>query len=129
VDWRCTDYQSTELATNGYNVDLTIKLCVQRDSTGVYRSWASFTWGDAGSNKFNNLDLHLRLERYDVTQKGTVCDFTDEVNSIGGSSRLCETTWTAAAPPLTADATVLYDTADDGKGELRWDLTGTPSLG
>ncbi|MFD9463367.1 hypothetical protein [Streptomyces sp. NPDC060027] len=125
---QCHAMQKVEIGTTGLDVDIQIKLCVQQDTTGVYRAFASFWWQDAGSYKFNNLDLHVRLERYDVVRKGAVCDFTDEVNSTQGFNLYCETTWTSAAPPLTTDATLLYDTADDGKGEFRWDLTGTPAL-
>ncbi|MER5475356.1 hypothetical protein ABZX90_20540 [Streptomyces sp. NPDC002935] len=126
----CSAWQHHEFDTNWYNTDMSIEVCVERDVTGVYRAWAMIDWQEGGSNKFNNLDLHLRLEKYDVVVKGAVCDFTDEVNSREADGGvLCQVPWTSTTPGgLTGDATVLYDIADDGLGEKRWDLGGSPSM-
>jgi hypothetical protein len=105
-------------------------MCVQRDSTGVYRNEVYFMWNDAGDDEFHSVELHARLEKYDVTVKGARCDLTAEINDDDWSiDRKCQTVWApGVAGQMTADATVLYDVRDDGKGEQRWDLAGTAAL-
>ncbi|GGO54073.1 hypothetical protein GCM10012286_62980 [Streptomyces lasiicapitis] len=106
-------------------------LCAQDDSpTGAVRAVADIWWTDGGSNKFNNVDLHLRTEKNDVNKKGAVCDLTAEVNKHGASSTLCQVAWLhgISSAGVTADATLIYDIKDDGVGEKRWDLGGSPAL-
>ncbi|NUK00565.1 hypothetical protein HRW18_13280 [Streptomyces lunaelactis] len=126
----CANYQQKTFPTSGWNTTVSIEVCVQKDSTGVYRARALVHWVDGGSGKFNNFDLHLRLEKYDVVQKGAVCDFTGEINGQSrGDGFPCETVWgPGVAGQMTGDATVLYDLKDDGVGEFRWDLGGSPSM-
>ncbi|GGT84676.1 MULTISPECIES: hypothetical protein [Streptomyces] len=44
------------------------------------------------------------------------------------ASAKCQTAWTSAAPPLTADATMIYDVNQYSGDDLRWDLAGSPSI-
>ncbi|MFF8280128.1 hypothetical protein ACF05T_29250 [Streptomyces lateritius] len=110
-------------------VDFYVKVCAQKDSTGVYRAEANVSWEHNGSDdiNFDKLELHLRLERYDVAVKGAVCDFQTRVSATYASAK-CQTAWTSAAPPLTADATMIYDVNQYSGDDLRWDLAGSPSI-
>ncbi|MFF8276317.1 hypothetical protein ACF05T_09450 [Streptomyces lateritius] len=126
----CSTHQDKEFPTNGYNTDVTVKICIEQDvPTGAYRAIASVSWQEGAGNKFNNFDVHLRTEKYDVTFHGMVCDLTAQINRFEANHVDCKVAWDYRSPGgVTGDATVLYDIADDGEGELRWDLTGSPSM-
>ncbi|MFD4835856.1 hypothetical protein ACFWPV_39375, partial [Streptomyces uncialis] len=125
---QCSAEQRRELDTPGFNTDLNIHVCVERDSTGVYRSEVRFRWNESGPNKFMYMKLHSRLEKYDVVVKGAVCDFTNAMDSEYGN-RECQTVWASGTPGLmTADATLVYDIAGDSSGERTQDLHGSPAI-
>lgn len=128
VEEKCSSYQSVDPETAGINPNVGAKICVQKDSTGVYRAEAYISWGAAGQNDFHNFDFHLRLEKYDVVKKGAVCDLTSRLNTQVNNHAVCQTTWTSVAPGgLTADATIIYDSRDIS-GEKKLEFTGSPSL-
>ncbi|MGW6454777.1 hypothetical protein ACWF94_02415 [Streptomyces sp. NPDC055078] len=102
------------------------EVCVQKDvPTGKYRSTVSVGWVKTGPTQFRNFDVHLRLEKYDVAVKGKVCDFTSRINSSDNQMVDCQIAWMSAQPPLTGDATIVYDR---GSGSQSWDLTGSPVI-
>ncbi|WP_330172581.1 hypothetical protein OG875_02630 [Streptomyces sp. NBC_01498] len=128
VQSECTTTQKV-VGTPGDDLYLDVRVCVQKDSTGVYRAEATFDWEHGGyAVDFEKLQLHLRLEKYDVVQKGAVCDFKDEVNNINSGIRPCQVPWSSASSPLTADATMVYNHNNDGQGDYSTDFTGSPSI-
>jgi hypothetical protein len=129
IDRECASNLDKPLFTPGDDVFLDVSVCVQKDSTGVFRAQADFEWQHGGYKvDFDKLELHLRLERYDVVVKGARCDFRTRVENETWGSALCQVPWTSAAPPLTADATVVYNHNNDGKGDYKMELTGSPSI-
>ncbi|WP_328419135.1 hypothetical protein [Streptomyces sp. NBC_00443] len=126
---RCASEQRKELTAWGLSPNVFVYVCVQRDHTGPYRANVEFNWGQAGDNDYHYVQLHSRLEKYDVVQKGAVCDITSHINSAVNGSRLCQTVWTPGTPgQMTADFTVVYDVVNDGMGEYRLDFTGSPAI-
>ncbi|MFF8264330.1 hypothetical protein [Streptomyces virginiae] len=129
--YECTTGQEKEFATSGWNTVVNIRVCAEEDdATGAIRATASMSWKNGGGNKFNNFDLHLRTEKYDVTVKGAVCDFTSRLNSVEAGVVQCQVPWTHGVTPggITGDATVFSDVKDDGAAEAQWDLGGSPVL-
>ncbi|WP_166663024.1 hypothetical protein [Streptomyces sp. KS 21] len=129
-EYRCTGYQHKEFPTSGFNTDITISVCVWRNFSGKVRASASFSWQDGGSDKFNKLMLSTRLEKRDVMKQGAVCNYKSMVNSRdGGGGYTCWTPWISVpAGGITGDAGLLYDLADDGKGDFLWNLHGSASI-
>ncbi|MFD6231296.1 hypothetical protein ACFWFZ_31195 [Streptomyces sp. NPDC060232] len=129
-EYRCTGYQHIELPTNGFNTDITSRVCVWRNFSGQVRASASFSWQEGGSGKFNKLLLSTRLEKNDVLKTSAVCNYKSAVNSKeAGGGYVCWTPWTSVpAGGITGDAGLVYDIADDGKGDFLWNLGGSPSI-
>ncbi|WP_158717212.1 hypothetical protein [Streptomyces sp. NRRL F-4474] len=129
-EYRCTAYQHIELPTSGFNTDITSRVCVWRNFSGKVRASASFSWQEGGGGKFNKLLLSTRLEKNDVMKASAVCNYKNAVNANdGGGGYVCWTPWTSVpAGGITGDAGLLYDLADDGKGDLLRNLGGSPSL-
>lgn len=128
---KCSVNQSKTFPTPGTDTTLTIYLCVEKGTGSNYtaRAGVSHTNGGGSTNKFDKLDVHVRLERYDVAQAGLVCDFYAIVNfANSGSNNICGPVGDSTTSPVTADGTVIYNIIGDGQGDLRWDLTGSPSL-
>ncbi|WP_329020769.1 hypothetical protein [Streptomyces sp. NBC_00690] len=125
----CSVWQDKAVPTSGTNTRLDVKLCVERNSAGNYRAKADFGWDYGGSNKFNNLDLIIRLEKFDGIVQEHICDFTAEVNKDPfGYGFTCISSWKALSSPVTTDGTFFYDIANDGVSGFEWNLGGSPSL-
>ncbi|MFD4835356.1 hypothetical protein ACFWPV_36815 [Streptomyces uncialis] len=102
---------------------------MQKDSTGVFRALVHFTFTDAYSPiNFDKFDLHVRLEKYDVVQKGLVCDYRTAANSSFSFDVTCQQTWPSVTSPVTADSTLVYNLNNDGKGDYSINFHGSPSI-
>ncbi|MFF8276315.1 hypothetical protein ACF05T_09440 [Streptomyces lateritius] len=129
VERKCATMQDHTITTPGHDVTLELTMCVERDSTGVYRATSTVWWTHGGWNvDFEKLEYHLRLERYDVVKRGAVCDLKAKVNSDGSGSSVCQVAWTSTTAPVTADGTFVYNHNNDGEGDYRLELTGSPSI-
>ena len=123
-----------EFPTSGFNVDVTIKLCIDRwwgGPGGSYeyrRASAYVSWGDAGGNKWDNFDVQVRLENNDADVRTAWCDITSKLDNNSSGSTTCETTTVVNGSGNTADGYVSYNINDDGKGDYGWSLTGSPKL-
>lgn len=146
-DSACTDYQSKEFSTPGFDTDVDLKVCILEGPasppTTNYRTYTAvvtghFSEGGGGRRKFDNFDLEIRLESRpvggtsDYVDSKAVCDETASLNRDDGGVLRCETgleMHVNMRPLLTGDATVRYDIEGDGKGALTpWGLTGSPHL-
>ncbi|MEV8533154.1 hypothetical protein [Streptomyces sp. NPDC051211] len=125
---KCSTGQNFSPETAGINPNLYAQVCVEKDSSGVFRAKAYLSWGAAGQNDFHNIDLQLRLEKSDVVKKTATCDFTSRMNGTVNSSGYCYTPWMSLpAGGVTGDATLVYDSRDVS-GEKAWELHGSPTL-
>ncbi|MFI5940606.1 hypothetical protein ACIBCB_10145 [Streptomyces uncialis] len=128
VQQKCSTSQFKVLKSPGDDVDLALAFCVQRDSTSVFRVESTTDWRHGGRVDFEKLELHLRLERYDIVQKGTVCNLRTRVNNVRVDRHICRIPWSSAAPPLTGDAMIVHNHRNDGQGDHKLEYTGTPSI-
>ncbi|MFI8294764.1 hypothetical protein ACIGCZ_02315 [Streptomyces nigra] len=145
VESKCTDPQTRAFPTSGLNTDVRLQVCILESPSSPastdYRTYTavvtgSFTDGGAGSRKFDNFDLEIRLEHRplgsttDSVFKKAVCDRTADVNRLGGGTLRCEAALEMHVNNrrnVSGDATVHYDLDADGKGPLEpWGLTGSP---
>ncbi|MFD0731575.1 hypothetical protein [Planotetraspora mira] len=115
---------------------MTINLCVSRTGPGGRpRATADVKWGSwdtkASRKRFNSIKVQLRLERSDVSKGSLSHELASSLNAhADGSSPyiyLVDTTSTLRGG-WSADATVTYDIADDGKSPATWDVTGSPLI-
>ncbi|WP_329559701.1 hypothetical protein OG711_17485 [Streptomyces uncialis] len=129
--FKCSVNQPKTFPTPGTDTRLTIYLCVEKEGASSYSARAGVSYANGGGsiNKFDKLEVHVRLERYDVVQAGLVCNFFPIVNfGVSGDNIPCGPIGDTTTSPVTADGTVIYNIDGDGLGDFRWDLTGSPSL-
>lgn len=130
----CTGWQHKEFPTSGFNTDVSIKLCVEKDTHGHHLAYADVKWRDGGGGginlKFDNFDVRYRLERYDADYADKACDLTSEIywNSSGSDSCLPAYSTSQRDGGWTADGYVAYNLDDDGKGGKKWSLHGSPQI-
>jgi len=123
-----------EFPTSGFNADVKVKLCHQRNYGGPGGSnaydlaYATVTWSEAGSNKFDQFAVQVRVEKNDVSVKSNVCDITSRINGSASGSYTCTGTTVVNKFPDTADGTVTYNLNDDGLGKQLWQLGGTAKM-
>lgn len=130
----CTDWQDKEFSTSGLDTDVSIKLCVTKYGGNIpeHGAYAYTKWGDGGgARKFDNFDVHVRLERNNTVYANGTCDYTGEVNadSSGGPKRCFGGADTSPrAGGWTADGYVAYNLDADGEGGTTWSLRGSPQI-
>ncbi|MGW1989175.1 hypothetical protein [Embleya sp. NPDC001921] len=131
---------ATSCRTSSRNFDLphmadekvTIKLCIVSYSGGIYKatatvsaySWDPAPWDDP---RFDAFELDLRVERHDYIMNRT----KQELGwvSYPNQTRTVEVWYRSTAKGgYSADAAVLYDINNDGKGYSKWDLYGSPVI-
>ncbi|MGP4028695.1 hypothetical protein [Actinomadura sp. 3N407] len=136
TDTRCKT-STKEYPTNGFNADVSVRLCIYRNWGGPGGSnsykWASahVSWGDSGSGKFENFDVQVRIEQNDADIRTKTCDFTAEINGSSSGSKTCRLPGTGSYLNIagnTADGHVVANVNDDGKGNQTWGLAGTAKL-
>ncbi|GAB2575069.1 hypothetical protein GCM10027168_04990 [Streptomyces capparidis] len=91
------------------------------------------------STRFTSFRVTSRLEHRgepagaDTVAATAVCDLTEQLNAAYANSVgvTCSSPAAAFDADLwwSGDATVVYDLADDGKGPITWQLTGSPLTG
>lgn len=120
---------------HGDDLQITINLCVSRIDKNSQRGATAreIQWrGTQASKRFNYFRLTVRLEHHEQTVKTHTCDMASAINQHRFNDRKysCSAGWTsnASAGRWTADGTVHYDVADDGKGAYTWQLTGSPAI-
>lgn len=129
---RCTGWQDRSFSTSGFDTDVEIKLCVD-DYYDAHHAISYIKWEDGGGvRKFDNFDVHVRLERYDADYDKASCDWTYEINNNTSSgSRGCGFmgySSSSANGGWTADGHVRFDLDADGKGGDTWSLHGSPMI-
>ncbi|MEV4004831.1 hypothetical protein [Actinomadura sp. NPDC049753] len=128
---KCTSNQDTTIGTPGTNVSVHIKLCIV-DSGGYHQAvaYGTFSGGGGTTDKFDNFDLKVRVERYDSVYDTHTCDFTSLINNNSSSAISCG--WAVSGSSYnygwSADGAVNYDINLDGLGGKTWNLTGTPTI-
>ncbi|MES9542193.1 hypothetical protein [Actinomadura sp. NPDC000600] len=136
TDTQCAT-SSKEYPTNGFNADVTVKLCIYRNwggsGGGDSYKWATaeVSWGDSGAGKFENFDVQVRIEQNDADVKTRTCDFTSAINGSSSGSRTCRLPSSGSYLNIsgnTADGHVVANVNDDGQGDQTWGLQGTPKL-
>ncbi|MER7172886.1 hypothetical protein [Streptomyces mesophilus] len=137
--------QHKEFPTPGTDTDFYIRLCVQRDSdSNRYVAYALGTWTDGGGvvDKFEKFDIHLRLEKSNVSQASSYCDMGpaiyldstanfDRYGDENGFALDCDleaTKTSTSRNNWTADGYIEYNINNDGKGTQTWSLGGTASI-
>lgn len=89
--FKCSVTQSKTFPTRGSDTKIDIYLCVEKVGSGyTAKAGVSYTNGGGSINKFDKLEVHVRLERYDVAQAGLVCNFFPIVNfGVSGDNIPC----------------------------------------
>lgn len=119
---------SDELPTEWFNADVTVKLCV-RSANGGHFADGYVNWSDAGSDKFDKFVVQVRLERNNVSQAVDTCSMTAAINSTSVGDDFCgRGSFAGGSGGWTADGKVIYNINNDGKGDITWELTGSPSI-
>ncbi|MGH8867445.1 MAG: hypothetical protein ACRDYU_05555 [Actinomycetes bacterium] len=101
-------------------------------SGSSHNAYARIQWEDGGgARKFDNFDVHVRVERYDVTKDAVSCDYTSEINASSTGMGYCPgaTTTASGTGYWSGDGYVAYDYDADGEGGKTWSLGGTPLIG
>jgi hypothetical protein len=136
TDTQCAT-SSKEYPTNGFNADVKVELCINRNWGGSGGSssykWATakVSWGDSGSGKFENFDVQVRIEQNDADVKTRTCDFTSAINGSSSGSKTCRLPDSASYVNIsgnTADGHVVANVNDDGEGNQTWGLAGTAKI-
>lgn len=116
------------------DVTVRINLCVERDG-GTVRAKAHSTWAGTaqfiGGTRFNDFDLEVRLERYDVIKASRVVDLKSRINSYNVASANNTPVFSLQDRPAggwSTDGVVTFDIADDGLGDQYWNLHGSPVI-
>ena len=83
-----------------------------------------------GAKKFDNFDLHVRLERYDADKDAVSCDYTSEINASSSGVGYCPgaTSTSSGYGSWSADGYVAFDYDADGEGGDTWSLKGSPLI-
>ncbi|MGW4497661.1 hypothetical protein ACWENR_03440 [Micromonospora sp. NPDC004336] len=117
-----------EFPTDWYNADVTVKLCVRSNSTSHFAD-GYVSWNEAGSNKFDKFVVEVRLERNDADIAVDTCSMLAAINSTYKGDDFCGRGSSAGGTGgWTADGKVIYNINNDGKGDMVWSLTGSPSI-
>lgn len=117
------------------NLTVTIDLCVARVDKNSQRGAQArqIDWkGHQPGKRFNYFRLTVRLEHNEKTVKSKTCDLAAAINkyrfnlahytcTAGYVSHVGKNKW-------TADGVVHYDVYGDGKGDMVWQLRGTPEI-
>lgn len=107
-----------------------IILCIDRTSAGNGHAFANIQWDGSflGGKRFDKFELQVRIERYDSVFDDARCSFTTPLNNrIEGGGECGGAVWTSSAKGgWSADGTVTYNVNSDGKGDMTWELHGSP---
>jgi hypothetical protein len=126
----CTTWQDREFSTPGYNTDVEVMLCVFKGGSS-HNAYGRIRWEDGGgAKKFDNFDLHVRLERYDADKDAVSCDYTSEINASSSGVGYCPgaTSMSSGYGSWSADGYVAFDYDADGQGGDTWSLKGSPLI-
>ncbi|MFD8252935.1 hypothetical protein [Streptomyces werraensis] len=127
----CSSYQQKEFPTSGYNTDVSIAACIEREQgTNLRRAVLTGRWADGGGvRKFDEFTLIVRLERNDNTIDSQGCTFTARINANEQGVLRCETAWhSGTSGGWSSDGVVAYDIDADGQGVFGWSLHGSPTI-
>ncbi|KAL4882976.1 hypothetical protein BJY04DRAFT_216694 [Aspergillus karnatakaensis] len=130
---KCSKVQHKEFDTIGFNLDLSVKLCVHRSASNYYHAYADVSWKDGGgglSTGMEDLVLNLRLERNDADKRNQNFNIAGSINyKESGSLRITGDTFhSTTTGGWTADGHVKWDIQNDGAGGGTWSLGGSPKI-
>jgi hypothetical protein len=119
----------------GDYVKITINLCVARVDKNSQRGAKAreIDWrGSQPYKRFNYFKLTVRLEHDERTVKSHTCDLAPAINRYRFNLKqyTCLAGWISHAGKYkwTADGVVHYDIYGDGKGDMVWQLRGSPEI-
>ncbi|MFE6737937.1 hypothetical protein [Streptomyces tubercidicus] len=124
----CSRSQHKELSTSGYDVDIYVKMCIYYNGA-TYVGTAQGYWQEAGGHKFDNFDVQARVEEFGWTKSRKTSDQTAEINGRTADSFQVQAEWLSGQENgFTADGKITYNINDDGKGDMVWNLAGSPAV-
>lgn len=119
------------------DVKITITLGVWRPaagevSTDAHVSWEGTKWW-IGGKRFNSIILDLQLKKGSTIVARASCNLTTVINDHEDGYVYCPVIRKLNLPQSdsrvwSTDGTVAYDTASDGQGTYKWNLTATPKI-
>ncbi|WP_282795736.1 hypothetical protein [Streptomyces sp. CC224B] len=131
--------QNTKTLTGAGTNRIDVKLCGGRTvDEDTVQGFASTDWLIEDPDiTFSKFKVQTRVEKRasedgrDTVVDSVTCDFTQALNSAAQPRypEMCYPTavvWYDANFWWSTDATVTYDIEGDGKGDLTWELTGSP---
>ncbi|WP_157751430.1 hypothetical protein [Actinoplanes derwentensis] len=129
----CSEYQSIEFETPGYNTDLRVRLCLTHGSP-TRGGYAQVSWENGGDNtsdgsrKFDELVIGYRLIAMNVAVTEGECDLAERVNQSETGLFLCPAAYHRSTDrgAWGVDGTLDYNLDRDGAGSKRITLTPTP---
>ncbi|GAA3588615.1 hypothetical protein GCM10022419_083720 [Nonomuraea rosea] len=112
------------------------ELCIYSSGTSgnTKKAVLSINWDGSflGGTRFDKFIAQSRVERHDTVLDSNNCDWKSDLNghaSSEGQMWDCFAWWTSAANGgWTADGVIIYNINNDGKGDMRWELGGSPSI-
>lgn len=110
------------------DINLSVSLCFHNE-VGFYQTvenieWASTTGGDGWGTKFNYIYGVVWTQKSDANKCSTTGH--PNINAYSSGSYIFSCSWKSAdTSGMSGDGKIVYDVANDGKGEYTWQLTGT----
>ncbi|GID59101.1 hypothetical protein Aco03nite_075050 [Actinoplanes couchii] len=129
----CSEYQSIEFETPGYNTDMRVRLCLTHGSPtrGAYAQVSWENGGDSaadGRRKFDELLISYRLLAMNVPVTEGSCDLAERVNLAESGLFMCPAAYHRSLDrgAWGVDGALDYNIDRDGAGRKRVTLTPTP---
>ncbi|WP_345681035.1 hypothetical protein [Yinghuangia aomiensis] len=118
---------------NKPDISFTIQLCITNRPAGAHEAFAKVTWGSwdgvDSRARFDKVTVQVRAEKYDVSKASATGNLTARMNADDDGGWLGSAYSTLNSPGgWSADATVTYNVNDDGKGDMTWDVYGSPVI-
>lgn len=129
----CSEYQSIEFQTPGYDTDMRVRLCLTHGSP-TRGAYAQVSWENGGDNaadgrrKFDELVVHYRLVGMNVPVTGGSCDLAEMVNLSETGLFMCPATYHRSTDrgAWGVDGNLVVNIDRDGAGARTLTLTPTP---
>lgn len=117
------------------NTFVDINLCVISSSSDtLVQAKADIKWTRAASgsvlDEFEKFRTTVRLEYNNSSRSSATCDIKNLINTYRTGSTTCWTSRIAKTGDRLweSDGSVLYNINNDGRGDMTWNLTGSPRI-
>jgi hypothetical protein len=112
------------------------ELCVYTSGSGNNNKQAilSINWQGSflGGKRFDKFVAEVRVERNDIVYGNEQCNWTSDLNGISDSEGVMWDCYAYYSSSLnggwTADGRIIYNINNDGKGDMVWNLAGSPRV-